>query len=167
VDEQATLYFMCGKMGAGKSTLAKSLAETKRAVFLSEDDLLRELYPNEISDLNDYVARAARVKQALSGHICSLLRRNVSVVLDFPANTVAQRTWFRELIDTSGALHELHFVDTPDDICKEQLAERSRLGSGDPLQDAATFDLLAAYFTPPGPKESFDVVRHLPGTLSS
>ncbi|WP_145974153.1 AAA family ATPase, partial [Thalassobacter stenotrophicus] len=39
-----TLIFFCGKMGAGKSTLAKRLAEEKGAVLISEDDLLSKLY---------------------------------------------------------------------------------------------------------------------------
>jgi len=32
-----TLYFFCGKMGAGKSTKSKQLAKEKNAVLLSED----------------------------------------------------------------------------------------------------------------------------------
>ena len=48
METQATLYFVCGKMAAGKSTLAKSLASQKDAVLLSEDDLLRHLYPSEL-----------------------------------------------------------------------------------------------------------------------
>ena len=39
----AVLYFRCGKMGAGKSTLAESLASDNGAVLLSGDALLREL----------------------------------------------------------------------------------------------------------------------------
>ena len=156
----AVLYFMCGKMGAGKSALAKSLVLANDAALLSEDVLLRDLYPNEITDLNSYVSFSGRVKQALSAHICSLLRNGVSVVLDFPANTVGQRVWFRELIHSSGAAHELHFVDVPDDVCKKQLRERNLTGAGDPLQDEATFDLLSTYFVPPALEESFTVVRH-------
>lgn len=160
MSHSAVLYFMCGKMGAGKSTLAKSLASANGAALLSEDALLRELYPSEIADLGAYVSYSGRIKRALSEHICSLLRHGVSVVLDFPANTVGQRVWFRELVHASGAAHELHFVDVPDETCKKQLKERNLTGAGDPLQDEATFDLLSAYFAPPTMEESFIVVRH-------
>jgi len=155
-----TLYFMCGKMAAGKSTLARSLAANNGAVLLSEDDLLRELYPDEITDIKSYSERSTRIKRALTGHICSLLGLGVSVVLDFPANTTGQRAWFRELVQASKAAHELHFVDTPEHICKTQLKTRSQQAHGDPLQDEATFDLLAGYFSPPTPEESFLVIRH-------
>ena len=160
MSDSAVLYFMCGKMGSGKSTLAKSLVSANDAVLLSEDALLRDLYPREITDLNSYVSYSGRLKQALSSHICSLLRLGISVVLDFPANTVEQRAWLRELIHSSGAAHELHFVDVPDDTCKKQLRARNLTGAGDPLQDEATFDLLSTYFVPPASEESFTVVRH-------
>lgn len=160
MSQPAVLYFMCGKMGAGKSTLAKSLASANDAVLLSEDALLRELYPSEIVDVDAYVSYSGRVRRALAEPVCSLLRLGISVVLDFPANTVGQRAWFRELLCSSGAAHELHFVDVPDATCKQQLRERNLTGTCDPLQDEATFDLLATYFAPPTAEESFVVVHH-------
>jgi tRNA A37 threonylcarbamoyladenosine biosynthesis protein TsaE len=33
-----TLYYLCGKMGAGKSTLSRQLALDHQALVLSEDD---------------------------------------------------------------------------------------------------------------------------------
>lgn len=160
MSRSAVLYFMCGKMAAGKSTIAKSLASANGAVLLSEDALLSELYPGEIADLGAYASLSGRVKRALKGHICALLHHGVSVVLDFPANTVGQRVWFRELIDASGAVHELHLLEVPDEICKRQLEARNESGADDSLQDEATFDLLSIYFVPPTVDESFAVVRH-------
>lgn len=156
----AVLYFMCGKMGAGKSTLARAIAKDNSALLMSEDDLLRDLYPNDVVDLASYVSCAGRVRQTLRGHISTLLRRGISVVLDFPANTVSQRVWFHELIEQSGAAHELHFLLVPDDVCKRQLKERALAKPGDPLQDEATFDLLSGYFVAPTPEERFMVVLH-------
>jgi hypothetical protein len=36
---------------------------------------------------------------ALGPHVCALLSKGISVVLDFPGNTRAQRAWFRELFE--------------------------------------------------------------------
>jgi hypothetical protein len=47
-----------------------------------------------------------RLQQALSSHVCELLFRGISVVLDLPANTKAQRAWFRELMDNKEVEHE-------------------------------------------------------------
>jgi hypothetical protein len=46
------------------------------------------------------------------------LREGLSVVLDFPANTVKWRSWMRSLIDQAHVAHELHFLDVSDAICK-------------------------------------------------
>jgi predicted kinase len=85
----------------------------------------------------------------------------VSVVLDFPANTCNQRAWFRELLDRTGVAHELHYVDTPDAICRAQLQARSRhLPPGTPWTTDADFDLIASHFKAPAEDERFTVVRH-------
>ena len=154
------LHFMCGKMGAGKSTLAVKLAVSEAAVLLSEDEMLRTLYPGGVTDLRSYVELSGRIKRALREHIVALLRRGVPVVLDFPANTASQRAWFRELIERSGAEHRLHYVDVPNEVCKRQLKERTVANPGDPLQDEATFDALLAYFAEPAEEEGFDVVHY-------
>ena len=124
-DKPAKLYFMCGKMAAGKSTYAKDLARAKNAVLIVQDEFLGTLYPGEIRDIPDFVKYSARLRQALSGHIRHLLSQGVSVALDFPGNTRIQRQWFRELFEGANVEHELHFIDTPDDLCKRQLRQRS------------------------------------------
>jgi predicted kinase len=151
---------MCGKMGAGKSTFAKSLAASSGAVLLSEDDLLRDLYPGGVTDLGSYVTLSGRLKNALAGHICALLRQGISVVLDFPGNTMGQRAWLRQLIESSGANHQLHYLNVPDETCRRQLRERRATNGSDPLQDDATFDALLAHFAAPASEERFTVVLH-------
>jgi predicted kinase len=47
----AKLMFMCGKMAAGKSTLARDLAERRNAILLVQDELLERLFPGEITDI--------------------------------------------------------------------------------------------------------------------
>ena len=85
--ERAKVYFMCGKMAAGKSTYARELAQTKNAVLLIQDELLDAFYPGEILSIQDFVKYSARLRGALSLHIQDLLSRGVSVILDFPGNT--------------------------------------------------------------------------------
>ena len=110
-DERAKLYFMCGKMAAGKSTHARELAQAKNAILLIQDEFLGTLYAGEIRSIADFVKYSARVRDALSLHIQDLLSRGVSVVLDFPGNTRVQRQWFREIFEGANVEHELHFID--------------------------------------------------------
>ena len=156
-----TLYFMCGKMAAGKSTLARELARAHQAVLLEEDHFLAALFPGEIRSIADYVKCSSRVKDALSEHIVSLLRGGISVVLDFPANTPNQRRWFRQLIDCAQVAHELHYLDVSDEVCKAQLRERSQSQpEGSAFTSEAEFEAITRYFQPPAAEEGFNVVTN-------
>ena len=160
-ERTAKLIFLCGKMAAGKSTLARDLARRENAVLLVQDELLDHLFPGEITDLPSFVTYSSRLKNALGPHVCALLSKGISVVLDFPGNTKAQRAWFRELFEHAHAEHELHFVDASDALCKRQLRERSKdVPAGAPWTTEAEFDAVTAYFQPPSEEEGFNVIRH-------
>jgi hypothetical protein len=55
-----------------------------------------------------------------------ILQHGLSVVLDFPTNTVSHRDWMRSLITQANAAHELHLLDVPDAICKQRLDQLYR-----------------------------------------
>jgi len=155
------LIFFCGKMAAGKSTLAKDLADRENAVLFVQDDLLEALFPGEINDIQAFVQCYSRLKNALMPHVCALLSKGISVVLDLAAATKAQRAWFRELIERTHVEHELHFVDAPDAVCKAQLRDRSRgLPAGTRWTTEEDFEAINAYFQPPSEEEKFNIVRH-------
>ena len=155
------LIFFCGKMAAGKSTLAGELAAREGAVVLSQDTLVEQLFPGEIVDIPSYVKYAGRLNSAIGPHVIALLVLGNSVVLDFPGNTRSQRAWVRSLFEQAGVDHELHFIDASDALCKRQLKERSKdLPPGTPWTTEAEFDMIMAHFLPPAEDEGFNVVRH-------
>ena len=159
--DKAKVIFFCGKMAAGKSTLARELAGQDDAVLLVQDDFLGRLFPGEIVDIPGFMKYSARLKDALGPHICSLLSRGLSVVLDFPGNTRDQRSWFRQLFESADVEHELHFIDVSDDLCKRQLKERSRgYPAGTAWTTDAEFDALTALFEAPSLEKGFNVIRH-------
>ena len=159
--QKAKLLFMCGKMAAGKSTLSRDLAERENAILIVQDEFLERLFPGEIVDIPHFVKYSSRLKDALGPHICTLLSKGVSVVLDFPGNTRPQRSWFRYLFESADAEHELHFIDASDDLCKRQLRERSKgLPAGAAWTTEAEFDAITAYFEAPSIEERFNVIRH-------
>ena len=161
MNSSAKLIFLCGKMAAGKSTLARDLAKRENAILLVQDEFLDALFPGEITDIPGFVKYSSRLKNALTPHVCALLSKGISVVLDFPGNTKVQRAWFRELIERANVEHELHFVDASDALCKSQLRERSTgLPAGTPWTRDADFEAITAYFQPPTEDENFNVVRH-------
>ena len=148
-------------MAAGKSTLSKSLAIEWNALLICEDLWLSRLYPEEISSLDSYLLYSARLKQVMKPHLIDLLRKGNNVVLDFPANVPRQRQWFRDIVDAAGAEHVLHFVDTPDAVCKAQLQKRnSERPEGSMVMSEEEFDHITSFFVAPTHAELFNVVRY-------
>lgn len=155
------LIFLSGKMASGKSTLARELAARDNAVLFVQDEWIDALYPAAVVNVATYLEYSGRINKLLAPHVVALLDRGVSVVLDFPGNTRNQRAWFREMIDRAGVDHELHFVDTPDDLCRAQLRARSaHLPPGTPWTSDADFDLISSHFKPPQADEAFNVIVH-------
>lgn len=148
-------------MAAGKSTLAREIAQREDAILIVQDEWLGQLFPGEIVDIPGFVKYSSRLREALSGHIVLLLSKGISVVLDFPGNTRRQRAWLRELFERANADHELHYVDVPDELCKRQLRQRSQnLPEGSAFTSDAEFDAITKFFQPPFDDEHFNVIHH-------
>ncbi|GJL78110.1 MAG: hypothetical protein NPINA01_10990 [Nitrospinaceae bacterium] len=91
----------------------------------------------------------------------SLLSHGVSVVMDFPANTVGQREWFRGLYETANVPHTLHYLDVSNEVCKQQLRKRSRGKSeGSAFTTDAEFEAITKLFKPPSKNEGFNMFIH-------
>ena len=155
-----TLYLICGKIAAGKSTLAKRLSERPLTVLIAEDSWNATLFPDEIRTIEDYSKYSTRLRQAMGPHVVALLRAGVSVVLDFQANTLAVRRWMKTLVEESGALHELHILDVPDETCKARLRARNAGGEHPYQVTDAEFDLFTKHFVAPTADEGFKMVVH-------
>lgn len=159
--QTGTLFFLCGKMAAGKSTLAKELAARHNAMLFVQDEWLDTLYPNAVVNVAAYLEYSGRINTMLAPYLVDLLSRGISLVIDFPGNTRNQRAWFRQIIDQAGAAHELHYLDTPDAICKAQLRARSaHLPPGTKWTTEEDFDLISSHFRAPADDERFNVVLH-------
>jgi len=161
-DDEATLHLVCGKIAAGKSTLAARLALAHRTVLISEDVWLSRLFPGEIQSVSDYVRCAARIKTILVDHVEDLLRAGVSVVLDLPFNTANTRAWALAIATRAGCEHRLHYLDVPDDVCKARLRHRNELGEHPFQTSDAQFDHITSFFTAPESSEHLDIVVYDP-----
>ena len=156
----AVLHLLCGKIASGKSTLARKLAEAPATVLISEDDWLASLFADQLKTGKDYLRCSAKLQTVMGPHVASLLRAGVSVVLDFPANTVDQRAWMRDLVAQEGIVHQMHLLDLPDERLLERLRQRNVSGEHPFKVSEEMFQRFAAAFVPPSPDEGFDVVAH-------
>jgi len=158
----ATLYFICGKIASGKTTLARLLAAEHAAALICEDEWLVRL-DTRIESFDDFILHSRRLRAAMTPHVIQLLRLGTSVVLDFPANTPKDRVWMRSLFEAAHADHELHVIDAADDLCKARLRARNKtkpVGLYWGHVPEALFDPVTRHLVPPAPAEGFNVIRH-------
>jgi predicted kinase len=155
-----TLYLLCGRIAAGKSTLARQLAARPATLLISQDHWVSHLFPAEVRTIDDFAHLSARLRIAMAPHIVDILRQGLSVVLDFPANNLRYRNWMRSLFTEAGVAHELHFLDVPDAICRQRLEQRNAEGRHPYQVSEETYDLFMNYFVPPGPDEGFNIIVH-------
>lgn len=163
VAQGPTLHMLCGKIAAGKSTLAARLGAAPGTIVIAQDHWMSRLYPEEVREIDDYVRLIPRLRAAMGPHVVELLRAGLSVVLDWPANTVASRAWMRGLFEQAGARHRLHLLDVPDAVCLARLAARNASGAHEYVVSPAEFETFTRWFEPPTPAEGFEIEVHRPG----
>jgi predicted kinase len=142
--------------------LRDSSQRARPTLLISEDHWTSHLFSNDLRTIDDYGRFSARLRAAMGPHIVDILRQRLSVVLDFPANTVSNRNWMRSLISEANVAHELHLLDVPDTLCKQRLRERNQSGEHPFQVNEAEYDQFTSYFVPPSPGEGFNVVVHTP-----
>lgn len=154
-----TLIFFCGKMGAGKSTLAAKIAKERGAVLLSEDEWLAKLFPGEVCTLNDYVNYSSRLRSVIGPLVEQMLLAGTTVVLDFPGNTRSQRAWFISICSKHGLRHQLYHIKAEDAVCLARLKQRRKEQPARAQFDTEeVFALVTRHFEPPSDSGEFNVV---------
>ena len=154
-----TLHLVCGKIAAGKSTLCARLADAPAAVAIGQDRWLKILFGDALKEVADYVRVAPLLNAAIGPHVTDVLKAGLDVVLDFPANTRAARAFWRDVAEAAQARTMLHFIDLPDDVCRERLRRRNEVGGHEFAASDAQFDQITAYFQPPEADEGLSIVR--------
>lgn len=159
-DNTPVLHLMCGKIASGKSTLAANLGREDGHITISEDDWLATLFSDQMRSISDYVRCSNKLQHIMGPHVSSLLNAGISVVLDFPANTIAQRSWLHDIIIATDAVHQLHYLDMPDKTCIERLHNRNAMGEHPFAASEEQFALISKHFIPPTDDEGFNIVYH-------
>jgi predicted kinase len=159
--DPATLHFFCGKAGAGKSTLAASIAGDTRALLISEDVCMSRLFGDQLHTFDDYVRLSGKLKSVVGPIASDVLSSGRSVVLDFQANTRSGRDWFRSLFESTGSAHVLHVVEATDRTCLARIARRNvARPEGSHHITEEVFHHVTSFFQPPGADEGFNVQIH-------
>lgn len=160
-ESKAVLHFISGKLGSGKTTLAKKIANENHAIFISEDIWLEKLFPNMINSFQDYLLHSRRLREIIAIHVIQLLNHGISVVFDFAGNIPQERQWVKSIIDQARSSHVLHYIVASDDLCRSQYKMRNlNLPEGSKILTDEEFDAINKYFTPPTEAEGFNIKLH-------
>ena len=79
--------------------------------------------------------------------------------MDFPANTIGQRNWFKQLCSEANCEHELVFLDVSDEQCWRQIEQR-RVAQPERAQfdTKEVFDHVTKFFEAPTEDEGLNIV---------
>jgi predicted kinase len=158
----ATLHFICGKAGAGKTTLARDLGRTLPAVVFCEDEWISRL-GFEVRSLEDFLAASSKCRGLIGPLAIDLLRLGNSVIFDFAGNTPKSRQWVQSIFKAAPAEHVLHVIEAGDDQCLANVHKRNEEKPPGVYWGHVTDEIFQAvnpYFTLPKPEEGFRVLPH-------
>lgn len=151
---------MCGLVAAGKTTVAKQLAETVPAVRLSRDEWMIRLYGLPHDD-PAYVERLEPCTELLWDIALQIASVGTDVVLDWNFWNRQRRADAAQRVAGAGFAACVHWVDIPlEDVIRRA---DGRLASQSPLAhriDEATVRHFATIFEPPTDDEGLPILCH-------
>lgn len=119
---QPTLYLMLGYPGAGKTTIAKIIAEQTDAILLSSDAMRLEMFPEPTFSQEEH----DQLYAALDQKTIDLLESGLSVIYDANLNRYQHRLEKYDICDATNAIPVLVWVRTEKEIAKKRAMHESR-----------------------------------------
>jgi predicted kinase len=158
----ATLYFIAGSTGAGKTTYAKVLAAEIGGVCFGVDDWMAGLFWPDSPVMTGgpvdpawAMARVERCAAMIWSVAVDVARAGTPVLLELGFTTAEMRSRYVALAAEAGLGVRMYFVDVPADERWRRVEARNAAASG-PLDfpiDRAMFDYVEAMWEPPGDAE--------------
>lgn len=144
---QPILYIFIGYPGAGKTTVAKYIAQQTGAIHLWADKERRNMFNSPTHSIQE----SKRLYDVLDDKTERLLSEGKSVIFDTNFNYRSDRQLLRAIADKYGATTRLIWLTTPKNIAKARaLHHTHRDHNGYPVtMTVAEFDRLSNHLEPP------------------
>lgn len=143
-----TLHLLCGLPGTGKTTFARQLERTHRAVRFTHDEWMHRLYgSNPPAEM--FATYHERISELIWSYAERLLDLGVDVVLDFGFWKKKDRQAAVARAKALGAKPILYKFACPLETASKRIAKRNKTDPSDSLQiDEHALNLFASRFEP-------------------
>ncbi len=119
-----TVYLICGKICAGKTTYSHMLALAKKAVLLSTDEITLAIFGQHIGEKHDEVVES--VQRYLFEKSLEILGNGINVLLDWGFWLKEERDYARDYYSSRGIQCEFHYIDVSYDTWMDNIAKRNQ-----------------------------------------
>jgi len=124
-----TVHIICGPLGAGKTTVARRLAETQGVLRFSLDEWVMQLFGRNAPHpmvFEWWVERCSLCSTRIWSVCRDVLVQGMDVVLDFGFPRLAHREEYRALATEAGAKVHLHIVGADVALRRQRVRARNR-----------------------------------------
>lgn len=147
----AQVHLICGKICAGKSVYARTLAEEMNGVILSADEITT-LFAPDLGEKHDEISR--RVRAYLCQKAARIVSCGVSVILDWGFWTKETRRDTARFFQKEGVPCVWHYLDIADEKWEERIQARNACPSpADYRVDQGLKEKCLRLFEAPAPEE--------------
>jgi len=154
-------HLMCGLVAAGKTTLARQLAEELPALRFSRDEWMIRLYGLPYAN-PQYVEHLDPCTELIWDVAVEALRLGVNVILDLNRWSRRRRADALDRARTAGFDAVVHFLDVPIDTAIRRARHRLSTAPADAHRiDEAAVRHFATIFEQPTDDECLKIIRHV------
>ena len=121
---QATVYLICGFIGAGKTTFAKKLEERTGAVRITKDEWSIRLIGNDPT-FDGYAEWDAKIIGLSRDLAFYLAGKGINVIMDEGFWGKEERDDLKRQIGTIGAEVVMYYVDTPIETIRDRVTKEN------------------------------------------
>lgn len=120
----ATIYLICGFIGAGKTTFAKKLEEKTGAVRITKDEWSIRLIGNDPT-IEGYAQWDSKIIGLSRDFAFYLAEKGIDIILDEGFWERETRDVMRKRADAIGASVVMYYLDTPIETIRKRVLERN------------------------------------------
>lgn len=147
--KSATVYIICGFIGAGKTTFAKKLEKETGALRITKDEWLISLFGHDpsIPNYEKYNQQICEISRSI---VFQFAQKGIDVIIDEGFWAKEERDEMRKQIQSFGAKAVLYYVKTPIEVMRERTLGRNHNFSKDSFNiSGEMFDNYLKHWQPP------------------